>query len=39
MLAALPEYLASEDGHLPVQAAVNIVDIDRDCYRGATLAV
>ncbi|WP_354643507.1 5-carboxymethyl-2-hydroxymuconate Delta-isomerase [Kitasatospora camelliae] len=37
VLAALPGYLAEEPGAAPVQAAVNIMDIDRDCYRGTTL--
>jgi 5-carboxymethyl-2-hydroxymuconate isomerase len=37
VLAALPRFLAGAG--LPVHAAVNILDIDRDCYRGVTLEV
>jgi len=39
VLAELPTYLAAGVGLPPVQAAVDIVDIDRDCYRGTTITV
>lgn len=35
VLAVLPEFLSGAG--LPVHAAVNILDIDRDSYRGVTL--